>query len=178
MANGKPFRMLEIIYIPFVVKGEEGREKGKTGSPNCGREGFTLRPSPLTIKGILVNSSPEMITDEPVASFVIEPETLSATVTANVRCTGAWVLQGIIQLEHRLEAVSKLAEKNIVIDCSELHYISSSGLRVFLMALKKISAAGGRFRLCSLQDNIREIFEIAGFNTIFSIFGTVDEATK
>ncbi|MEI6060566.1 MAG: STAS domain-containing protein [Bacteroidota bacterium] len=82
------------------------------------------------------------------------------------------------ELEKNLLDVIERGEKNIVIDCSELHYISSSGLRVFLMALKKISAAGGRFRLCSLQDNIREIFEIAGFNTIFSIFGTVDEATK
>ncbi|MFZ4547214.1 MAG: STAS domain-containing protein [Bacteroidales bacterium] len=82
------------------------------------------------------------------------------------------------ELEKNLLEVIERGEKNIVINCSDLHYISSSGLRVFLMALKKITGAGGRFSLCSLQDNIREIFEIAGFNTIFSIFDTVDEATK
>jgi anti-anti-sigma factor len=82
------------------------------------------------------------------------------------------------ELEKNLLEVIERGEKNIVINCSELHYISSSGLRVFLMALKKITGAGGRFHLCSLQDNIREIFEIAGFNTIFSIFGSVDEATQ
>lgn len=82
------------------------------------------------------------------------------------------------ELEKNLLEVIERGEKNIVINCSDLHYISSSGLRVFLMALKKITGAGGRFSLCSLQDNIREIFEIAGFNTIFSISDTVDEATK
>ncbi len=82
------------------------------------------------------------------------------------------------ELEKNLLEVIERGEKNIVINCSDLHYISSSGLRVFLMALKKITGAGGRFSLCSLQDNIREIFEIAGFNSIFSIFDTVDEATK
>ncbi len=82
------------------------------------------------------------------------------------------------ELEKNLLEVMERGEKDIAINCSDLHYISSSGLRVFLMALKKITSSGGRFHLCCLQDNIREIFEIAGFNSIFSIFTTLDEATK
>ncbi len=75
-----------------------------------------------------------------------------------------------------LEVIDK-GEKEIAVNCSGLNYISSSGLRVFLMALKKIKLEGGHFHLCSLQDNIREIFEIAGFTTIFRIFDTLEEAT-
>jgi hypothetical protein len=37
------------IKIPFMVKGEEGREKGKTGAPNSGRDGFTLPHSPFSL---------------------------------------------------------------------------------------------------------------------------------
>ena len=46
------------------------------------------------------------------------------------------------------------------------------------MALKKIKTLGGKFHLCSLKENIMEIFEIAGFTSIFSIFNTLDEAAK
>lgn len=82
------------------------------------------------------------------------------------------------ELEKSLIGVIDQGEKDIVINCSGLNYISSSGLRVFLIALKKLSSSGGRFHLCSLQDNIQEIFEIAGFTTIFTIFSTLDEAVK
>lgn len=77
------------------------------------------------------------------------------------------------------ERIVKLVDNNqhkILIDCSELSYISSSGLRIMLMGLKKINTVKGKFALCSLQDNIREIFEISGFTSIFTIFVTQEEA--
>ncbi len=67
-------------------------------------------------------------------------------------------------------------EKQIIVDCKDLDYVSSSGLRIFLMGLKKVNTVSGRFVLCALQDNIKEIFEISGFSTVFEIFGGVDEA--
>lgn len=59
----------------------------------------------------------------------------------------------------------------ILVDCANMDYVSSSGLRILLMALKRISQAKGKFVLCNLQDNIKEIFEISGFTTIFEIYG-------
>jgi anti-anti-sigma factor len=81
-------------------------------------------------------------------------------------------------LEKKLFAFIENGEKQIVVNCTGLIYISSSGLRVLLMALKKITSVGGKFYLCSLQENIREIFDIAGFSSIFKLFETVEEATK
>ncbi|MCD4772854.1 MAG: STAS domain-containing protein [Bacteroidales bacterium] len=69
-------------------------------------------------------------------------------------------------------------EKNIIIDCSEMDYISSSGLRVFLTGFKKINAINGNYFLCGLQDNIQEIFEISGFTSIFKIFTNQENALK
>lgn len=66
----------------------------------------------------------------------------------------------------------------IVLDCSGLDYISSSGLRVFLIIQKKMTAAKGQFRLCGLQPGIVEIFDISGFTSIFSIFPDKETATK
>lgn len=82
------------------------------------------------------------------------------------------------KLEQKLLALIENGEKYITINCSGLVYISSSGLRVFLLALKKIRAAGGKFHLCNLQENIREIFEIAGFTSLFTIFNSLEEATN
>jgi anti-sigma B factor antagonist len=81
-------------------------------------------------------------------------------------------------LEKKLMAFFDEGETKIVMDCSEMDYISSSGLRVFLMALKRAALVKGTFVLCGLQETIREIFEIAGFTTIFEIFGTGEEALK
>jgi len=48
----------------------------------------------------------------------------------------------------------------IILDCSGLNYISSSGLRIFLIVRKKMMAIKGQFRLSSLQPGIKEIFDI------------------
>jgi anti-anti-sigma factor len=81
-------------------------------------------------------------------------------------------------LEQKLMSYYDSGNTMIIMDCGKLDYISSSGLRVFLMALKKASLLKGSFLLADLQDTIREIFEIAGFTTIFEIFKSVEEAEK
>jgi len=67
--------------------------------------------------------------------------------------------------------MSKIGDGKIklLLHCAGLSYISSSGLRVFLMALKKIKAGGGQMVLCCLQDSIQEVFDISGFSTLFTI---------
>lgn len=79
-------------------------------------------------------------------------------------------------LETALQEKLDGGEKNIIVDCEKLSYISSSGLRVFLMFLKKIKAVEGAFFICSLQDDIQEIFKISGFNSIFDIFENRNKA--
>ncbi len=66
----------------------------------------------------------------------------------------------------------------LVIDCSGLDYISSTGLRVFLLTQKKIQTSGGKLNLCHLNPPIQEIFDIAGFSNIFSIFPDQTSATS
>jgi anti-anti-sigma factor len=80
------------------------------------------------------------------------------------------------ELQNLLLAILGRGEKNIVLNCSGLTYITSSGLRIFLLALKKITAMSGHLRIAGLRDNIREILVIAGFTSIFNIYTTLDEA--
>ena len=69
-------------------------------------------------------------------------------------------------------------ERHVVIDLAQLDYISSAGLRVIVLAGKLLSAANGKMVLCSLKDRVREVFDIAGFSAIFTIYGSHDDATR
>jgi stage II sporulation protein AA (anti-sigma F factor antagonist) len=82
------------------------------------------------------------------------------------------------ELETQLSQVIAEKPASMIINCRNLEYISSSGLRVFLVIMKKVTAAGQKLQLCELKDNIREIFEISGFIDIFTIVATEEEALK
>ena len=82
------------------------------------------------------------------------------------------------ELQEKLLGMVAMGEKRIVVNCSGLTYISSTGLRILLIVLKKITAAGGELRLAGLRDNIREILMISGFTSIFNIYATLDEAVN
>ena len=66
--------------------------------------------------------------------------------------------------------------KKVVLDFSELDYISSAGLRVLLGAAKQLKASGGTLRIFGLNQSVREVFEISGFATILSVFPSESEA--
>ena len=78
--------------------------------------------------------------------------------------------------EEKVLAVIDGGETRFVIDLSQMDYVSSSGLRVFLIASKRVTSTGGKIVLCSLQDPVKEVFDIVGFYSIFPIFGSQDEA--
>lgn len=80
------------------------------------------------------------------------------------------------ELEKELLSHLQGGEKNLLIDFTGLDYISSAGLRVLLMATKKAKTAGGRVVLANLVSNVKEVFDIAGFTSIFPIFQSQDEA--
>ncbi|MDD1715548.1 MAG: STAS domain-containing protein [Methanolinea sp.] len=78
--------------------------------------------------------------------------------------------------ESHLNRLIDGGSRNIIIDCSDLVYISSAGLRVLLAALKRLKQCGGRLSLASLQPETRKVFEIAGFHRLFAIFPGVNQA--
>ena len=58
---------------------------------------------------------------------------------------------------------------NLVLSCEQLEYVSSAGLRVFLMAYKKADANDTRFSLRSLKPEVREVIDMVGFSDILEI---------
>ena len=66
----------------------------------------------------------------------------------------------------------------MVIDFKDLEYISSAGLRVILKATKALKREEGKMMLCDMQDYVKEVFEIAGFDSFLPIVGTMDDALQ
>lgn len=64
----------------------------------------------------------------------------------------------------------------IVVDLERLDYVSSAGLRCFMVAAKQAKAQGGRIVLAALQPVVAEIFQISRFNLLFEIFPGVGDA--
>lgn len=55
------------------------------------------------------------------------------------------------------------------LDCNEMEYISSAGLRVVLTTHKNITAKGGRFIIHNLTKEVRSVFDMTGFSRILTI---------
>jgi len=66
--------------------------------------------------------------------------------------------------------------KRMVLDLAGVDYISSAGLRCFMLAEKQVKAQGATIVVAAMQPVVREIFEISRFTLIFETFATVREA--
>jgi len=65
-------------------------------------------------------------------------------------------------------------EGKMVIDFSQVDYVSSAGLRVLLKTAKKMKKGGGKLGLCNLNDQIKEVLELSGFLGIIDCHESVD----
>ena len=75
-----------------------------------------------------------------------------------------------------LETVTGSASRAVVIDMQGLDYISSAGLRVIMLAVRKMQQQGGSLALCSLSSDVRAVFQTSGFDQLIDIHPSRAEA--
>ena len=68
-----------------------------------------------------------------------------------------------------VETLLGYADCTIILDCTEMSYISSSGLRIFLSMRKAAASQGGKVIVKSISDDIRQVFMMTGFLNLFEI---------
>lgn len=100
-------------------------------------------------------------------------------------------LQGdivVVSLEGRLDgntsaslesAFAKLVEQGngkFVFNLQGLDYVSSAGLRSLLSAAKMVKVIQGKLALARMNENVKEVFDMSGFSSIFKLYETEDEA--
>lgn len=106
---------------------------------------------------------------------------MEVTVKKETHCTlleikGRLDTTNYLELENKFIKLIENGEQNLLVDCANLDYVSSSGLRVFLIAFKTLNKTKGKFLLCNLQENVQEIFDVSGFISIFKVFKSREEA--
>ena len=80
--------------------------------------------------------------------------------------------------EKQIIAAIDTGNVQLIIDCGQLDYITSAGLRVLNKTAKRLKREDGRIVLFAMEDYVREVFEIAGFDTFLPIVATLDDAVK
>ena len=93
-----------------------------------------------------------------------------------------------VKLKGRMDAVSApelegfISDNDMsgrfVLDLSELEYVSSAGLRTLLMFGKQVKASSGALVLAGLNGIVREVFELSGFQKLFIIKDSIDDAVS
>ena len=80
------------------------------------------------------------------------------------------------EFQDALDAVIQDDDRALILDFGEVSYISSAGLRVLLVTAKTLQGNGAALSLCSLDDPIREVFGISGFDSIIPIHASRGDA--
>lgn len=72
-----------------------------------------------------------------------------------------------VQTSKDLEPLNACSGQDVILDCTHLEYISSSGLRLFLGVLKNAKPKGSKVYLTGLNDDLKSVFAMTGFINLF-----------
>lgn len=95
-----------------------------------------------------------------------------------IQCRGYIDTSTSSMLEKTLEDVIKSKNFKIVIDLSEVEYISSAGWGIFISEIKNIRKNKGDLKLVNMKPEVLEIFELLDFTNILEYYKTLDDAVK
>lgn len=74
-----------------------------------------------------------------------------------------------VEVETVLKPLYTSNGKDVIIDCKDLEYIASSGLRILLGILKGAKASGSKVTLRDVNDDIKSVLQLTGFISIFEL---------
>lgn len=83
-----------------------------------------------------------------------------------------------VDVELALQDLLGVGERQFIIDLAGIGYVSSAGLRVLLSLAKQLDGGKGTLRLCGLNPSVKQVFDVAGFSKLFTIFPDRAGATK
>ncbi len=82
------------------------------------------------------------------------------------------------ELKSEVNRLFEGGTKHLLIDLKEVRFIDSSGLGVLVSGFKNASTRQGSIKLCSLQSQVKSMFELTRLHRVFDIYPTVDEALE
>ena len=83
-----------------------------------------------------------------------------------------------IQLDNAIRETLEANAERIIVDCKDLDYISSAGLGVFMSYIEQLREKNSRMILCSLNDKVKNVFEILGLDQLLETTSTCTDALE
>lgn len=80
------------------------------------------------------------------------------------------------QVQKEAQRYIEAGARLLLIDLSAVDFLSSSGLRSLLLVRKELMTLGGELRLAGAQPHVEEVFALTGFDQVFAIHATLEEA--
>ncbi len=84
--------------------------------------------------------------------------------------------QGAVDVDQALQAAVAAGKHKMVLDMTNVAYISSAGLRILADVVTKCREADGDLKLISLNRRVLRVFRIIGFDKFLSIYDTLEAA--
>ena len=85
---------------------------------------------------------------------------------------------GTRQIEETFNQILGQRNQRAVIDLAEVSFISSAGMAMLLVRGKLLRQEGGRLAIAAPNSRVMEVLSLAGFNEIFEVYDTIDEALE
>lgn len=82
------------------------------------------------------------------------------------------------ELKIEMNRLFESGTKDLLVDLKEVRFVDSSGLGVLISGYKNASTRQGSIKLCSLQAQVKSMFELTRLHRVFDIYKTVDEALE
>lgn len=72
-----------------------------------------------------------------------------------------------VEVDKTLQPLYKSNGRDVVIDCTNLEYIASSGLRILISILKGAKVSGSKVIMRNMNEDIKSVFKLTGFINLF-----------
>jgi anti-sigma B factor antagonist len=105
------------------------------------------------------------ITEEPIDDQIIK-----------INLSGRMDIEGVGHIETQFAGMTASPRSAVIVDMSEVPYMSSIGIRALLMNAKSVAKRGGKLVLLSPQANVRNVLVTSGIDQIIKIHSDLDEA--
>lgn len=107
---------------------------------------------------------------------MVEIEKMGEVVVLKV--SGRLEINQALEMEEVINTQINDSNKLFVFDLGDVHYLSSSGIRVFIATLRQLKDMSGRLILSNLSQNVIKTLKIVELDGLFEIISSVDDAVK
>jgi len=95
-----------------------------------------------------------------------------------IKASGRLDAATVAVFEQTLQQLLDEEQYRLIVNLNNVNYISSSGLRALITARRRAIGQGGEIFLCCMSPRVRQVFDMIGFSSVFSVYEDVEQALQ